>query len=114
MPLPPLTVRSALQWGTEHLGKREDLREHAARDARQLLEAATGLSRVQMLARPDVVLAEEEAGSFRGMVAQRRGGVPIQHLRGSQAFFGRDFHVSPDVLIPRPETEHLVEEVLRL
>jgi release factor glutamine methyltransferase len=114
VPLPPLTVQSALQWGTEHLERRDDLREHAARDARQLLEFATGLSRVQMLTRADQVLAEEEAGSFRGMVAQRRGGVPIQHLRGSQEFFGREFLVSPDVLIPRPETEHLVEEVLRL
>ena len=114
MPLPPLTVQSALQWGTEHLGRRPDLREHAARDAQQLLEIATGLSRVKMLARPDRVLSEEHAGSFRGMVAQRRGGVPVQHLRGSQEFFGRDFLVSPDVLIPRPETEHLVEEVLRI
>ena len=114
MPLPPLTVQSALQWATEHLEKRDDLREYAARDAQQLLEAATGLSRVQMLTRPGRLLAEEEAGSFRGMVAQRRGGVPVQHLRGSQEFFGRDFLVSPDVLIPRPETEHLVEEVLRI
>jgi release factor glutamine methyltransferase len=114
VPLPPLTVQSALQWGTEHLERRDDLREHAARDARQLLEVATGLSRVQMMTRAGQVLAEEEAGSFRGMVAQRRGGVPIQHLRGSQEFFGREFLVSPDVLIPRPETEHLVEEVLRL
>ena len=114
MPLPPLTVQSALQWGTEHLERRDDLREHAARDARQLLEIATGLSRVQMLLQAGQMLSEEQAGSFRGMVAQRRGGVPIQHLRGSQEFFGREFLVSPDVLIPRPETEHLVEEVLRL
>ena len=114
MPLPPLTVETALQWGTEHLERRHDLRESAARDARLLLEAATGLTRVQMLASPDHLLSEEQAGSFRGMVAQRRGGVPIQHLRGSQEFFGREFLVSPDVLIPRPETEHLVEEVLRL
>ncbi len=114
MPLPPLTVRGALDFGTEHLSKRADLRDNAARDAQQLLEIATGLTRVQMLAQPDRLLREEEAGSFRGMVAQRRGGVPIQHLRGSQEFFGREFLVSPDVLIPRPETEHIVEEVLRL
>jgi release factor glutamine methyltransferase len=67
-----------------------------------------------MMAQPDRQLKEEEAGSFQGMIAQRRGYVPIQHLRGSQEFFGRDFLVTPDVLIPRPETEHLVEEVLRL
>lgn len=114
MPLPQLAVQSALQWATEHLSKRDDLREHAARDARQLLEIATGLNRAGMLAQPDRVLSEEQAGSFRGMVAQRRGAVPVQHLRGSQEFFGRDFLVSPDVLIPRPETEGLVEEVLQI
>lgn len=108
------TVADALRFGTMRLQMRDDLRENAARDAQQLLEIATGLTRVQMLAQPDRPLKEEEAGSFQGMLAQRRAAVPIQHLRGSQEFFGRDFHVSPDVLIPRPETEHLVEEVLRL
>ncbi|SEC05089.1 peptide chain release factor N(5)-glutamine methyltransferase [Terriglobus roseus] len=108
------TVQSALTFGTARLAMSDDLRENAARDAQQILEIATGLTRVQMLAQPDRPLREEEAGSFQGMIAQRRGAVPIQHLRGSQEFFGRDFFVSPDVLIPRPETEHIVEEVLRL
>lgn len=108
------TVQSALTFGTARLAMSDDLRENAARDAQQILEIATGLTRVQMLAQPDRPLREEEAGSFQGMIAQRRGAVPIQHLRGSQEFFGRDFFVSPDVLIPRPETENVVEEVLRL
>ncbi len=108
------TVADALRFGTMRLSMRDDLRENAARDAQQLLEIATGLTRVQMLAQPERPLREEEAGSFQGMLAQRRAAVPIQHLRGSQEFFGRDFLVTPDVLIPRPETEHLVEEVLRM
>ena len=108
------TVGEALRFGTMRLEMREDLRDNAARDAQQLLEIATGLTRVQMLAQPERPLKEEEAGSFQGMLAQRRAAVPVQHLRGSQEFFGRDFHVSPDVLIPRPETEHIIEEVLRL
>lgn len=108
------TVAEALRFGTARLQMRDDLREHAARDAQQLLEIATGLNRVQMLAQPERLLREEEAGSFQGMVAQRRGGVPVQHLRGSQEFFGRSFTVTPDVLIPRPETEGIVEEALRL
>jgi len=108
------TVAEALRFGTMRLSMRDDLREHAARDAQQLLEIATGLTRTQMLAAPERALCEEEAGAFQGMLAQRRAAVPIQHLRGSQEFFGRDFIVSPDVLIPRPETEHIVEEVLRL
>ena len=108
------TVAEALRFGAARLSMRDDLREFAARDAQQILEIATGLTRTQMLAQPDRPLREEEAGSFQGMIAQRRGAVPIQHLRGSQEFFGRDFAVTPDVLIPRPETEHLIEEVLRL
>lgn len=108
------TVADALRFGTARLQMRDDLRENATRDAQQILEIATGLSRVQMLAQPERTLREEEAGSFQGMIAQRRGGVPVQHLRGSQEFFGRSFVVTPDVLIPRPETEHIVEEVLRL
>ncbi|MGI4756250.1 MAG: peptide chain release factor N(5)-glutamine methyltransferase [Janthinobacterium lividum] len=108
------TVAEALRFGTARLAMRDDLRENAARDAQQILEIATGLTRVQMMAQPERPLREEEAGSFQCMIAQRRGAVPIQHLRGSQEFFGRDFRVSPDVLIPRPETEHLIEEVLRL
>lgn len=108
------TVDDALRFGAMRLSMREDLRENAARDAQQILEIATGLTRVQMMAQPDRPLKEEEAGSFQGMLAQRRHAVPIQHLRGSQEFFGREFAVSPDVLIPRPETEHIVEEVLRL
>ena len=109
-----MTVREALQAGVAHLSRRADLRDHAALDAQQILEIATGLTRIQMLAQPGRRLREEEAGAFQGMLAQRRGAVPIQHLRGSQDFFGRTFYVTPDVLIPRPETEHLVEEVLRL
>lgn len=108
------TVAEALRFGTARLQMRDDLRESAARDTQQILEISTGLSRVQMLAQPERPLREEEAGSFQGMIAQRRGGVPVQHLRGSQEFFGREFTVSPDVLIPRPETEHIIEEVLRL
>ncbi|SDF82328.1 peptide chain release factor N(5)-glutamine methyltransferase [Terriglobus roseus] len=108
------TVADALRFGTMRLSMRDDLRENAARDAQQILEIATGLTRVQMMAQPDRPVKEEEAGSFQGMLAQRRHAMPIQHLRGSQEFFGREFAVSPDVLIPRPETEHIVEEVLRL
>jgi release factor glutamine methyltransferase len=108
------TVADALRFGTMRLSMRDDLRENAARDAQQILEIATGLTRVQMLAQPDRPLKEEEAGSFQGMLAQRRHAMPIQHLRGSQEFFGREFAVTPDVLIPRPETEHIVEEALRL
>ncbi|MEK6397684.1 MAG: peptide chain release factor N(5)-glutamine methyltransferase [Terriglobus sp.] len=107
------TVDDALRFGTMRLSMRDDLRENAARDAQQILEIATGLTRVQMLAQPDRPLKEEEAGSFQGMLAQRRHAMPIQHLRGSQEFFGRSFDVTPDVLIPRPETEHIVEELIR-
>jgi release factor glutamine methyltransferase len=93
---------------------REDLRNTAVQDARQLLEVATGLSRVGMLAAPERLLGGEEMSRYGGLLERRLGAEPVQYLRGSQEFYGRPFAVTPAVLIPRPETELIVDEVLRL
>lgn len=108
------TIRDALRFGVERLALREDLRETAVLDARQLLEVATGLTRVGMLAGPARLLTVEEAARFEGLLQRRAGGEPVQYLRGSQEFYGRGFAVSPAVLIPRPETELIVDTVLEL
>ena len=79
------TVAEALRFGTARLQMRDDLRENAARDAQQILEIATGLTRVQMLAQPDRPLREEEAGSFQGMICaapRRRSGAAYARLAG--------------------------------
>ena len=55
-----------------------------------------------------------DSSEYVGLVARRAAGEPIQYITGSSEFFGLPFSVGPGVLIPRPETEHLVEEVIRL
>ena len=112
--MPQTNLRQALQQTAQHLAEQPELAVNARLDAQQLLEIATGLSRVQMLAAPETELTEAQLGALRTLVMQRLRATPIQYLRGSQEFYGRDFFVTPDVLIPRPETELIVHEVLRL
>ena len=86
----------------------------ARRDAELLLLHATGLSRAALLTHPDRELTAAQSADYRDAVKRRAQQEPIQYIMGVQEFFGRPFRVSPAVLIPRPETEHLVEVVLAL
>jgi release factor glutamine methyltransferase len=71
-----------------------------------------GVNRAYLYAHPERELTAEEQSTYDDAVAQRAVGVPSQYITGHQEFWGLDFIVSPAVLIPRPETEHLVETVL--
>ena len=84
------------------------------RDAERLLRHVTGWDRAAVVALPDAPVDEEAAARFRALVARRAARVPLQHLVGTQAFWRHDFLVTPDVLVPRPETEVLVETALGL
>jgi release factor glutamine methyltransferase len=86
--------------------------EYVVRDAELLLMHVIGATRSSLLANPQRVLTREEEMTFSAMAAERATGRPIQHITGMQEFFGLAFAVTPDVLIPRPETEHLVEAVI--
>ncbi len=86
--------------------------ENAARDAEFLLRHALGATRASLLANPQRELTPEEAVHYEALVAERATGKPIQYITGTQEFFGLPFAVNADVLIPRPETEHLVEAVI--
>ncbi len=86
----------------------------ARRDAELLLLAVTGLDRVALLTYPERHLTDPQLASYRAAVARRAQHEPIQYITGVQEFYGRRFQVTPAVLIPRPETEHLVEVVLAL
>ena len=86
--------------------------ERARLDAETLLLYALRQNRAWLLAHGDDE-APDDAG-YLSLVARREAGEPIQYITGSSEFFGLPFSVGPGVLIPRPETEHLVEEVLRL
>jgi release factor glutamine methyltransferase len=81
-------------------------------EAELLLGDATGLDRTRILAWPERMLGEAELARFRSLVARRLAGEPIAYIRGHQAFWNQELRVTPDTLIPRPETELLVELAL--
>ncbi len=83
-------------------------------NAEVLLMFVLGADRAYLYAHPERELAPEEAVRYEDALAQRATGMPSQYIIGHQEFWGLDFVVSPAVLIPRPETEHLVEAVLEL
>jgi len=70
--------------------------------------------RSYLYAHPEALVSDEVLRRYRQMIEERAAGKPIQYLTGRQEFFGREFIVTPDVLIPRPETEHVVELALEL
>jgi release factor glutamine methyltransferase len=101
------TVGEALTEGTRAL---QGLPDGSPRlEAELLLVKATARSRTHLTAWPEQVLAPGALASFELLVARRRSGEPIAYILGRQAFWSLDLRVTPDTLIPRPETELLVE-----
>ena len=86
----------------------------ARRDAEILLAAATGQSRAMLLADPRAGVDAAAAARFTDWVTRRSAGEPVAYLLGRREFWSMVFEVSPAVLVPRPETELLVERVLEL
>lgn len=78
-------------------------------ERRILLSHVTGLSRIQLITRADHALSAEESERLHALCTRRLAGEPIAYLTGEREFFGLSFRVDPAVLIPRPETELLVE-----
>ena len=83
-----------------------------ALETRILLEHVLGWRRTELITRDDEELAEQSVGRFEALARRRAAGEPIAQLVGTREFFGLEFEVTPDVLIPRPETELLVEIAL--
>ncbi|MDE2622414.1 MAG: peptide chain release factor N(5)-glutamine methyltransferase [Betaproteobacteria bacterium] len=81
-------------------------------ERRLLLEAVLERSHAWIASHPEVLLDEAQSQRYRTLVARRAAGEPVAYLLGSREFFGLDFRVTPDVLIPRPETEGLVDWAL--
>jgi release factor glutamine methyltransferase len=86
--------------------------QYPRRDAELILAHVLRCDPTALLTHPERPLSAEEADEFEGLLKRRLANEPVQYLTGEQEFFGLLFEVSPDVLIPRPETEHLVEAVL--
>ena len=83
-------------------------------NAETLMMFVLGVNRAYLYAHPELELNPEEQANYDDVIAQRATGMPSQYITGHQEFWGMDFVVSPAVLIPRPETEHLVETVLEI
>ena len=107
-----MTLREALAIGTNQLAANPYLREHAARDAEYLLLYVLGFDKARRYAEPERQLSEKEQLLYQQGLARRLANEPVQYITGQQEFYGNRFQVTPAVLIPRPETEHLVEAVL--
>jgi len=86
----------------------------ARRDAGSLLEYVIDRDRTFIITHAEHLISTEQLERFRECVSRRAKGEPLQYITGRQAFYGLDFEVTKDVLIPRPETELLVEAALRL
>ncbi len=82
------------------------------REAEMILATVLSLSRASIIAHPERVLNAIEAEKILAMITRRAAGEPMAYIIGTREFYGRDFIVSPAVLIPRPETELLVEQAL--
>src|SRR5882762_3944410 len=80
--------------------------------AELLLLHATQRERTYLYSHPEAELTSDETTAYQDLLTRRASGVPVQHLIGKQEFWGLTFEVTPDVLIPRPETEHLIEVAL--
>jgi release factor glutamine methyltransferase len=83
-------------------------------NAERLLMFVLGCDRAYLYGHGERELTPQEFGGYDDVLAQRAQGIPSQYITGHQEFWGMDFIVTPAVLIPRPETEHLIETVLPL
>jgi len=83
-------------------------------NAESLLMFVLGVDRAYLFAHPERELSAEEQARYEAALDERLRGVPAQYIIGHQEFWGMDLIVSPAVLIPRPETEHVIETVLEL
>jgi len=105
------TTLKVLTWTAGYLSEKGVA--NARREAEWLLCEATGLDRVGLYLNFEKPLNDEELAAYRGLVARRGKREPLQHILGSQEFDGLSFMVSPAVLIPRHDTETLLEQALK-
>ncbi|QZZ52575.1 peptide chain release factor N(5)-glutamine methyltransferase [Myxococcus xanthus] len=108
----PWTIRRVLTWTTQHFEKRQV--DAPRLTAEILLSHVLKLSRVRLYVDLDRPLSKDELGAYRALIERRMAGEPTQYLTGVREFYNRPFKVDARVLIPRPETELLVEAALRM
>lgn len=104
------TVLRLLTWTTDYLKQHGS--DSPRLDAEVLLAHARGCERIMLYAAFDQVVADDVRAKFRELVKRRAEGTPVAYLVGKREFYSLSFRVTPDVLIPRPETELVVVETL--
>jgi release factor glutamine methyltransferase len=107
-----LRLDLALRQATERLQAAS--RGDARLDAETLLMHAVGRERSYLYAHPELELSCSDVSRYSAMLDRRAAGEPLQYITGHRQFWGLDLEVNPSVLIPRPETEHLVEAAIEL
>ncbi|WP_027185823.1 peptide chain release factor N(5)-glutamine methyltransferase [Desulfovibrio inopinatus] len=105
------TVRSILAKTTTYLEQKGV--DSPKLSAQLLLAKILGVERLDLFLDPQRPIIEAELNTLRPLVARRGKGEPVAYLLGEREFYGRPFSVSSSVLVPRPETEHLIEEALK-
>jgi release factor glutamine methyltransferase len=106
------TIGRLLKWTTDFLAARGA--DSPRLDAEVLLAHALGCRRIELYTRFDELPDEPRRAAFRELVRERAGGMPVAYLVGHREFYSLSFRVTPDVLIPRPETELLLVRLLDL
>ena len=105
------TIGRLIHWAGGHLAQYQ---ASAPRLSGELLLARVlGCSRVDLYLRFEQPLTPEELAAYKALILRRRAGEPLAYILGRREFYGLDLAVGPGVLVPRPETEHLVEEALK-
>lgn len=104
------TIENALKWGQATLSMVDNGRNEAV----MIMSYATGLTRAELITRGKEVMREEDFEVFEQRIQARLTGTPLQYILGMTEFMGLPFRVNPSVLIPRQDTEILVEQVLRI
>jgi release factor glutamine methyltransferase len=108
----PWTIRRLLEW-TSGFFQRNDV-DPARLSAEMLLAHVLNASRIKLYTEYDRIVPDVQLAAFRELVRRAAEHEPIAYLTGKAPFFNLEFHVTRDVLIPRPDTETLVENVLQL
>jgi release factor glutamine methyltransferase len=106
------TVLKVIQWTAAHFQKKE--LGNARLEAEVLLAHLLGIDRMGLYLNYDRLLTDQERQAYREMIQRRMGGEPLAYIIGAKEFWSLRFEVSGECLIPRPETEHLVEETVRI
>jgi release factor glutamine methyltransferase len=106
----PWSIKRVLAWASDDFRRRGN--KSARLDAELLLCEALGFDRIKLIVEAERPLAEAELGRYRELIKRRRNGEPIAYILGRREFFALPFRVDRRVLIPRPDTEVLVETAL--